>query len=72
MIIVNRQQFDALVSDSKLAYLLTRFIEHPCSSDSHPTYEYRELREYLTLNKLATNVTAWPRPNETDPAKGNP
>lgn len=57
MYIVNRKLFEQkVVTDSKLAYLLIRAIERPCSSDQYPTHEMTELREHLVTLQLANRV----------------
>lgn len=66
MYIINRKKFEEKVIDSKLAYLLIRAIEHPCSSEQYPTYEMQELREHLVMLQLAHRVG---QPDELEPKK---
>jgi len=69
MYIVNRKLFEQkVVTDSKLAYLLIRAIEHPCSSDQYPTHEMTELREHLVTLRLADRVgaTGGPEPEKIE------
>lgn len=67
MYVINRKKFELQVSDPKLAYLLIRAIEHPCSSDQYPTHEMTELREFLVTSQLANRVGALDKPKPTNP-----
>lgn len=58
MYIIDRKNFEKKVIDTKLAYLLIRAIEHPCSTDQYPTHEMTELREHLVTLRLADRVGA--------------
>jgi hypothetical protein len=59
MYIINRKLFEQRVTtDPKLAYLLIRAIEHPCSTDQYPTHEMTELREHLVTLQVANRVGA--------------
>jgi hypothetical protein len=67
MYVINRKKFELQVSDPKLAYLLIRAIEHPCSSDQYPTHEMTELREFLVTSQLANRVGALDKSEPTNP-----
>jgi hypothetical protein len=72
MYIINRKLFEQRVTtDPKLAYLLIRAIEHPCSTDQYPTHEMTELREHLVTLQVANRVGAMdthePEKIENDP-----
>lgn len=67
MYVINRKLFEQKVSDSKLAYLLIRAIEHPCSTDQYPTHEMTELREFLVTSQLANRVGSFDKTEATTP-----
>ena len=72
MYIINRKLFEQRVTtDPKLAYLLIRAIEHPCSTDQYPTHEMTELREHLVTLQVANRVGAMD-PHEPEKIENDP